>query len=1338
MFEDYNICPYTGLRSFTEEESLYFKGREDHIQQATEQLQRNKFLMLTGASGDGKSSLVYAGIVPNARAGFLKSKYTQWAIADFRPERSPFKNLCRALAKQLHIANASTVESELQHGFSALVDLYKNSNCYIDVDSVAWQQADEKQKVTLKRNAANLIIIVDQFEEFFTNPENYRQGVPSGDSNLVLNVLLETARIALEEDLPIYIIFTMRSDFIGQCAAFRSLPEYIGFSQFFVPRLNRTQLQQVIEEPATLSGNRITRRLTERLIHDISEGVDQLPILQHALNQIWHAASQGTEEMDLIHYAMVGGMSAHELPDDQVTKFKQWFSKQPDTSKLFYQEPNLQNVLDTHANKLYESAAEQVRIKTSKVLSRETTKEVIRTTFVCLTKIDEGRAVRNRMTLREIHSILNKPEIDITTLGQILTIFREPGNTFIRPFITDDAETQNLAEDTVLDITHESLIRNWEYLEQWAKQEFDHYNTFLDFEQQLNRWIDSGQSSGFLLSIGPLTYFENWYSTVKPNAWWIARYLEDQKSQDKKLTKGQQLLADSQEFFKRSAARHKVTRAVVRYGTGKMVAVLGIIVLLVCSSFALRNYVRKQNDYVLKDIRQEVIHLINSRKVNVQNQGMLLVDALKDGLISVKDIPAHANDQLTAIKTTSILVTYLVTQGKNEPHTTLRQAMTAVDSLYEAYDIKNSSVRVVEKILMEAATYQHTLELAALYKPSDKIAEFKKKQAFRCAQYVMHVLTEQPQGFDDMNNLHRVLEHAINANAFTTDELRKLINIISPFENANRSPWLLQQYHRDNLMGRGLFNYAFNFNGLYQELAYAYAALGEMPKAVQAIDSLLKYNRGYYQNNYTENMDNASNVAGVFFTSGHADQVDAFVKAYCSRKGIEVSEFYERLLARTSPNIYISSNNDPTLVQYSNGNLQYAPIDMIGFFSKRLRLSIEQTNSSPDMKNMSLALAYKNEGLLKAKKLELSNASIAEADELYQKAMALYEKVSPAFLQQPITIIGQWQTDVSAVSVSYLFTYPDIRTKFHPLEIRNANLASTSPSFLNYLVRNDLINKLYTSAVDALAFQDYLLPTFLTTGENPVYYIRRVPAYADLAALEAVVSENTFLRTADLSLLYVYLCERAFNEGNKEDFLRWAPNVTTNQVINVAGAEAPIFRSYASVVTGLIHYDRPADANHLISQMKNPINRSSLYAFASNNFLLNNKNVDKVDALLDSSNAEMKRATDLKAGQPNRILIAYSLVLQNQEKNLMEAYATIKNLKYKSAPIQLIGRSLAVRGELFEAVQNIPADASDDDKAMMLLEILYGYRYHEDDTGWEVYNRNYLWYTLNPINYVNE
>src|SRR5882672_9045547 len=130
MSEDYKICPYTGLRPFSEDESLYFKGRDEHIEQATRQLEKNKFLILTGASGDGKSSLVYAGIVPNARAGFLKSSFSNWAIADFRPERSPFQNLCKSIANQLGIAQVETVKAELGHGFSALVDLYKASSLY--------------------------------------------------------------------------------------------------------------------------------------------------------------------------------------------------------------------------------------------------------------------------------------------------------------------------------------------------------------------------------------------------------------------------------------------------------------------------------------------------------------------------------------------------------------------------------------------------------------------------------------------------------------------------------------------------------------------------------------------------------------------------------------------------------------------------------------------------------------------------------------------------------------------------------------------------------------------------------------------------------------------------------------------------------------------------------------------------------------------------------------------------------------------------------------------------------------------------------------------------------
>ncbi len=209
MYSDI-ICPYPGLRPFTEEDSIYFKGRELHIEQIITQLEEKKFVMLTGASGDGKSSLVYAGVIPNARAGFFKAKFNNWIIADFRPERAPLKNLSRALASQLNLP-VQKVEKELSYGFSSLIELYKSTSFYLDYEGDEWKQADTVGQKLLKRKASNLFILVDQFEEFFTNPENYSQGKTSVESQSVINLLLETAKLSLEQDLPIYIICTIFS-----------------------------------------------------------------------------------------------------------------------------------------------------------------------------------------------------------------------------------------------------------------------------------------------------------------------------------------------------------------------------------------------------------------------------------------------------------------------------------------------------------------------------------------------------------------------------------------------------------------------------------------------------------------------------------------------------------------------------------------------------------------------------------------------------------------------------------------------------------------------------------------------------------------------------------------------------------------------------------------------------------------------------------------------------------------------------------------------------------------------------------------------------------------------
>ncbi|MBK7184051.1 MAG: ATP-binding protein [Bacteroidetes bacterium] len=148
------ICPYPGLRPFNEDESIFFKGREEHIEQIVKQLEEKKFLMLTGASGDGKSSLVYAGVIPNARAGFFKAKFNNWIVADFRPEREPLKNMAQAIGEQLKLKDITKVEKELSYGFSSLIDIYKGSPYWVDQQSENYTSLSVEEQKKAKRKGA--------------------------------------------------------------------------------------------------------------------------------------------------------------------------------------------------------------------------------------------------------------------------------------------------------------------------------------------------------------------------------------------------------------------------------------------------------------------------------------------------------------------------------------------------------------------------------------------------------------------------------------------------------------------------------------------------------------------------------------------------------------------------------------------------------------------------------------------------------------------------------------------------------------------------------------------------------------------------------------------------------------------------------------------------------------------------------------------------------------------------------------------------------------------------------------------------------------------------------
>ncbi|MGY3089017.1 energy-coupling factor transporter ATP-binding protein EcfA2 [Hymenobacter sp. UYAg731] len=630
------ICPYTGLRTFTEDEAIYFRGRESHVAKCLDLLAAQRFVMITGASGDGKSSLVFAGLLPEVRAGFLRARYSSWAVATFRPERSPLRNLAQSLATALRVeSSAAAIETELEQGFSALVQLYQASPLCPPATLPEGLTPAEQRRYQLK--SSNLLVVVDQFEEFFTNPENYTKDGPNAAAQTVVNLLLETTRLAQAENLPIYIVCTMRSDFVGQCADFRGLIEQVGASQYFVPRLLRHEFVEVIREPALLSGNRISERLVQRLLYDIRNGQDQLPVLQHALRRIWLAADEGREEMDLFHYAMVGGLS-DALPAADQTRFDAWRATVPGPEQQFLlAHASLRNVLDAHANQLYYAATSLYNQTFEPPLPTGTAERVIEQTFRMLTRTDGQRVVRNRLTGAEITAIINDEALPWPVVCRILRPFRQPGTTFLSPLLgEDDDDRAVLPPDAVLDITHESLIRNWDHLAQWAVQEAEDVRVAQDFMQQANRWQANAENPGFLLPIGPYTYFSQWRRRKKSLSSWLAHYVASGSSTgpeaSHRLAPAEAQAGVLTRFLEASRRRLVVPLLVARYGIGRLAAVVLLPLLLAGLGWWAWSARQRQSDYVAYSIVEERTPFLESPYESVDDKAHFLIqtDRLKN------------------------------------------------------------------------------------------------------------------------------------------------------------------------------------------------------------------------------------------------------------------------------------------------------------------------------------------------------------------------------------------------------------------------------------------------------------------------------------------------------------------------------------------------------------------------------------------------------------------------------------------------------------------------------------------------------------------------------------
>lgn len=1129
MINSSNICPYSGLRSFTEEESLYFKGRDAQIDQITALLEQNKFLMVTGASGEGKSSLIYAGLIPNARAGFFKAKYANWIIADFRPERSPVHNLAKALAEKFDI-NTASAEVELRRGYTALLDLYLNSAYYTDEQEPQWQQLSIEEQRKLQRKGANLLVLVDQFEEFFTNPENFHQEVPSQDSQIVVNLILETARIALKKQLPVYVLCTMRSDYIGQCSAFRGLPEYIGFSQFFVPRLKRKDLKQVIEEPAILSGNRISQRLIERLVYDLADGIDQLPILQHALSQIWLTAAHGEEEMDLIHYAMVGGMPAEELPDQDLERFKPWFAALPSNKRKYFDQPGLHKVIEIHANILYETAWEKYNQRHPlQPVSQQTAKKIIALTFSGLTKIDQSRAVRNRMTLNEITAIINTPGCSREVVDEIISVYREEGNSFIRPFIAPDQNYVPLAGATVLDITHESLIRNWNKLNHWATREFEFYTTYQDLKKQIDRWKIHGYHDGYLLPIGTLTYFEKWHADCKPNVAWIKRYNEIKNDPQEAEQLAEDDLQHVHKFLKQSARKLWITKTFMKYGPGRIALLAGIVIMTILSVYFWNDARLKQNDQVIAKVRTEAKNLLGSQEVdnNAKSTFLLVNERYTPGTLfnyldNLEPKPAlplsvEVYKRLLAFNKndTSLLKYQLINK--------IRTRINEMAALASDRDF----------LLTEINKFTTLLTYDEYYNPSDSLKLLLSQTCNLTYDLAKHFFQDhQMYKANIAYELNYGIQQWLTFSPASGSQLKDLLTSFSPFEQqtGQRTFDLYYPLGSYEINGRVSNNY----NGGYHTLASLYAASGDVDRVIQAFEKIKasgqnEYFIGSLFNNYTL-------ILGILYQYGHQQTVPKLLTWLSTNYPTDVpATVYRNAVIRSG---YISPffkvNLYPWILRSNRGyffpNLTFASRKVFRQLADDYE-KIIAANNNPAERHYLLAMNKKRRAMFEHKYHYDRNILVdLPLEALLAEAIDHFQQVSPVYLDSAVSITLPYYGDgirTRNFKRRHIFLYPDYMEGWFGRTYH-------SDLFFNYLYQRKLFNQIYQSAEDF----DFLHLWVAKANEQPPFFldytfVRNYPLTdSTLQHILEVAEEHPNGHSFDRNLVSLILANRLLAQNN--------------------------------------------------------------------------------------------------------------------------------------------------------------------------------------------------------------
>jgi len=501
--------PYPGLRPFLDHEAALLFGRARQVAEVIEHLRSTQFVAVIGGSGSGKSSLIHAGVVPELRSFGIPGAGDFWIPMVCTPgtnagepkpgqtRSTPITRLAWKFARLLKTrgsaeADAARVDEiaalfRQDAGFARLVDAYASE--------LATPPGPDPMQ-------ARLLFVIDQFEELF-HPTN-----KGGDD----------ARLMVERVIDhffgrhprCYVVLTMRSEHLNDCASYLELPDAINKSSYLVRRLDEGELREAIVEPAQRFLRLLQRRharpvdgsappalpervdfeaaVPARLLRDvkaITHDPDHLPLLQHLLARVWEMACRREA-------VPAGGVPARVTGADlAAAALAVRPGEVPAGGGVAAPPPGLDALDDAH-NVLrlsLESWAEAIFRRRSDVQQRRIEALLKHLAFK---DPNTGMYSQQRVNVDDARLFDDNPPVpsDRVTLRALLEDpvdgrhgqFGYVGS--VDYLFWDDENPQRVT----LKVSHESFIRGWRRFRLLIDKEAERFDAFVDLMQRCERW----------------------------------------------------------------------------------------------------------------------------------------------------------------------------------------------------------------------------------------------------------------------------------------------------------------------------------------------------------------------------------------------------------------------------------------------------------------------------------------------------------------------------------------------------------------------------------------------------------------------------------------------------------------------------------------------------------------------------------------------------------------------------------------------------------------------------------------------------------------------------------